>query len=66
LQTYGRRALAAFGKARDKGNGSPISPHGRSRAARADYVAPGSQSPGAAAPLEVSFGMKAPNLPRLV
>ena len=49
LQTYGRRALAAFGKARDKGNGSPISPHGRSRAARADYAAPGGQSPGAAA-----------------
>ena len=64
LQTYGRRALAAFGKAPNKSNGSPISPHGK--AARADFSVPGSQSPGAAAPLSVSFGMKAPNLPRLV
>ena len=65
LQTYGRRALAAFGRAPDKS--SPISPAGRSRlSARADFSAPGSQSPGAAAPLEVSFGMKAQNLPRLV
>ena len=62
LQTYGRRALAAFGRAPEQN--SPISPRGRS--ARADYSAPGSQSPGAAAPLSVSFGMKAPNLPRLV
>lgn len=60
LQTYGRRALAAFGRAPQE----PISPRGRRMSM--DYMPMGSQSPGAAAPLEVSFGQVAPPMPRLV